>query len=89
MRFNKDASYEHVSSNLRRLRDQRGWSQRALAGLAGVSRPTIAHLEIGTRVGGTSWRTFDRLCRALGVPMNELFNPSHHANDVTSEQPPK
>jgi transcriptional regulator with XRE-family HTH domain len=85
MLVSTDPPYQHISSNLRRLRRQRKLSQQTLAVLAGVSRPTIAHLECGTRIGGTSYRVIDKLCRALGVPLACLLDPAV----VATTEPPR
>ena len=55
---------------LRALREAHGYSQEALARLAGLSRPTLSHLEGGVR--GAQPSTVERLARALGVNPEEL-----------------
>lgn len=56
---------------LRALRESRGYSQEALARLAGLSRPTLSHLEAGMR--GAQPSTIERLSRALNVDPQDLL----------------
>ncbi len=56
---------------LRALRESRGYSQEALARLAGLSRPTLSHLEAGMR--GAQPSTVERLARALDVDPRDLL----------------
>jgi transcriptional regulator with XRE-family HTH domain len=55
---------------LRAHRDRRGLTQEELATLSGVSRPTIAALELGYRQAYS--RTTQKLARALKVTPEEL-----------------
>lgn len=64
---------------LRRLRKEKGLSQKSLADAAGVSQTFIAALETGTRPGLGADVLF-RLCHVLGVPC-EHFEP-HLAGSV-------
>jgi transcriptional regulator with XRE-family HTH domain len=50
-------------------------SQDELAERAGISRPTLSRIERGT-AGDVGIGTVDRLARALGVPIAELFVPA-------------
>jgi transcriptional regulator with XRE-family HTH domain len=59
----------HLPS-LRAVRRSKGWTQRELADLAGVSRGSIYRLENGLR--GAYPVTVQALARALGVPPAEL-----------------
>lgn len=52
---------------LRQLRRERGLSQAALAGQAGVSLTTVARLERQRHAPCRGW-TIGRLARALGEP---------------------
>jgi transcriptional regulator with XRE-family HTH domain len=61
-----------LALNLRRLRERRRLSQRRLAALAGVSRPTIANIEL-SRYGSTQTSTLEALAEALGVKMETLL----------------
>ena len=55
---------------LKERRERRGLTQEELATLSGVSRPTIAALELGYRQAYS--RTTDKLARALKVKPDQL-----------------
>ncbi len=55
---------------LKEHRERRGLTQEELATLSGVSRPTIAALELGYRRAYSS--TTDKLAKALKVKPEEL-----------------
>lgn len=59
------------SATLKRLREERGWTQQALADKAGVARNTIARLETGTR--RPSVVMLAQLARAFRVSVADLF----------------
>lgn len=56
---------------VRKLRQQRGWSQEYLADEAGLHRTYISSLERGER--NVSLENIVKLARALGVPAYELL----------------
>jgi transcriptional regulator with XRE-family HTH domain len=56
---------------LRKLREERGFSQHSLAEESGVGRSTIAALEAGER--GAQPNTVHALARALGVSVLDLY----------------
>jgi transcriptional regulator with XRE-family HTH domain len=62
----------HTTSRLRELRDKASLSQEELAELAGVSRTTIAELELGKRAPHPKTRR--KLAEALGVEPAELMD---------------
>jgi transcriptional regulator with XRE-family HTH domain len=59
-----------LAINLRRARLARFWSQSELAERSGVSRATIARVELGEYL--PQLRTIRRLAEALQVPPQEL-----------------
>jgi DNA-binding XRE family transcriptional regulator len=61
-----------TTSRLRELRDKASLSQEELAELAGVSRTTIAELELGKRTPHPKTRR--KLAVALGVAPSELMD---------------
>jgi transcriptional regulator with XRE-family HTH domain len=63
----------HVASNVRRLRQARGFSQAGLAELSGISRRMIVSIE--TAEANVSLSTLDRLAAALGVRFSEIVRP--------------
>lgn len=61
---------ERFAGNLRRIRLERGLSQRELAERIGRSTEAISHLE--RAISGPSLETIELLCRALKVQVGEL-----------------
>ena len=55
---------------LRRLRVDKGWSQRKLAQMAGVTQTTVWKIEQG---GGANAATLKKLGDVLGVRASELM----------------
>ena len=70
---------EHVAGNLRRLRQEAGLSQEALAGRAGVSRRMLVNIERGD--ANVSLATLDRLAAALAVLFVDLVRSPDPAAD--------
>ncbi|WP_321170152.1 helix-turn-helix transcriptional regulator [Roseateles chitinivorans] len=64
---------EQLALNLIRLRAAKGWSQEALALESGLHRTFVGHLERLHR--NASIDNVERLARALGVPIRDLFAP--------------
>lgn len=76
----------HVSGNLKRLRNDAGLSQTALAEASGISRRMIVAVEKGD--ANISLSSLDRLAAALGVDFVELVRDPNrktrdHVNQVT------
>ena len=76
----------HVSGNLRRLRQQAGLSQAALAEASGISRRMIVAVEGGD--ANISLSSLDKLAAAIGVGFVDLVRdparaPSAEINEVT------
>ncbi|MFX1679894.1 helix-turn-helix transcriptional regulator [Mitsuaria sp. CC2] len=67
---------EQLALNLIRLRAEKGWSQEALALESGLHRTFVAHVERLRR--NASLDNIERMARALGVPVRELFEPVFH-----------
>jgi len=61
-----------IGRKVRRLRDGGLWTREELAAKAGVSRQTIAHLELGT-AGRPRRGTIEKLAEALDVPIETLL----------------
>ena len=57
---------------IKRLREEKGWTQEKLAARAKVTQGYIAHLEAGNRQR-LSLEVADRLARALGVGVADLL----------------
>lgn len=62
---------QHVSQNIRRLRQHAQWSQSTLAERSGVSRRMLVAIEAGEN--NVSLTTLDRLAEALGVAFSDLI----------------
>ena len=60
-----------VGANIRRLRLQQGMSQHDLAEKAGIRPPTLCRIETGQSYG--RGKTIEKIARALGVPVAELW----------------
>ncbi len=58
-------------ASVKRLRNQRGWTQEGLAKRVGVAPNTIARIETGNR--RPSLALLERLARALKVSIADLF----------------
>lgn len=61
-----------LSSNLRRLRKERGWTQEQLAERAGLTYRHFQQIE-GVDRPGLQVATVERLAKALNVEMADLF----------------
>lgn len=67
----EQSAREILSSSLRRLRAERGWSQEELAFRAGLHRTFVSHVERGAR--NISLDNIEKLATALNVSLLELF----------------
>jgi transcriptional regulator with XRE-family HTH domain len=66
-----------VGREIRRLREEKGWSQAKLAGAAGMGVSGVSQIETGAR--NPSAVTLAKIAEALGVEVADLF---------PKEQPP-
>lgn len=57
---------------VRELRLEKGWSQEVFALECGLDRTYISGLEKGRR--NVSLKNVEKICKALGVSLNEFFN---------------
>jgi transcriptional regulator with XRE-family HTH domain len=67
---------------LRRLRTDRGLSQRRLATAIGVDPLTVKRLEDGADAGDLPLRVVERLARALAAPVAELLRQDDGSDDA-------
>ncbi len=70
-KYQLDSARELLALNVLRLRNERGWSQEALAFEAGLHRTFIAHVERQAR--NISLDNIERLATALGVEVADLL----------------
>jgi transcriptional regulator with XRE-family HTH domain len=76
----------HIAVALRKARAAAGLSQRNLAAIADVSRPTIAALELGSH-HNVQTETVRKLAQALGVSPNELMGLSRRGEEYGADAP--
>lgn len=60
-------------ARVRRLRNDRGWSQERFADLAGIHRTYVGSIERGEQ--NLSLVNIEKLAATLGVSLAELFSP--------------
>lgn len=68
----RDPLLRALGSNVKRLRESKGWTQEALAAKAGLDRSYVAGIEAGIR--NPSTKALAKLARALGVSLSTLFD---------------
>lgn len=66
-----------LAANLKLFRERRQLSQREVATLSGVPRPTLAHIERGA--GNPTLGVLVKLAGALGCSIEELIGPRRSA----------
>jgi transcriptional regulator with XRE-family HTH domain len=66
-----------VGGHIKRLREERGWSQPRLAVEAGVAVSAVSQIENGRRSPNVS--TLDKLAEAFGVDVADFFLPKSQA----------
>ena len=83
-----DKTSSYLASNVREYRNSRQLSQAQLAKLAGIPRPTLAHLESGS--ANPTLSVMMRLASALQVLIEELVAPPRAtARHFTLEELPQ
>ena len=65
---------DNLVHNLIVLRKRHGLSQRAMAGILGISVRSLRVLEQGERLPNVDIRFLDRARRYFGVPLETLFH---------------
>lgn len=58
-------------NNLKKFREQKGWSQEALAKKAGITGQTVSNLETGRNEW--TFPTLRKLAKALGISQKVLL----------------
>lgn len=69
----------HLGQALRQLREQKGWSQEALAEYADLNRSYVGELERGQAIA--SLLTLEKLSHAFGLSLTSLLS---HAERISS-----
>ncbi len=69
----QDEIRTRFGARVRRLRNDRGWSQEAFADRAGLHRTYIGSVERGEQ--NISLENIEKLAATLGVSLAELFAP--------------
>ena len=85
----------HVGDVVRKLREQRKWTQLKLGDKAGLNKATIVALEEGVD-RDTKRSTFEKVAQALGISVRELHalvpdtpaSGSPQATPAAAEDPP-
>ena len=79
---------DNIGKRLKRLRELRGLTIRALAIQAGVPQSTISQVEAGHRPGaGLRLDTAKRISWALGVGLEALAGPYHEEETTAPDTP--
>lgn len=71
-------------ANLRLIRKEAGWSQEYLAGVAGLARAYVGHVENGRR--NVSLHTMWQLANALGVTPAAFFRQAESAAQAAADR---
>lgn len=67
------AATSTLASNVKNLREQKGWTQDELAAKVNVKQAAISHIETGR--ANPTLLILENLARALGVDLPELLSP--------------
>lgn len=73
----------NVGERIRLLREEAGYSQNELAGLAGVSQTHIRRVELGQ--AGITVDKLQQVCDILGISLKEFFDYSTLERDELAE----
>lgn len=63
----------HIGERIRKLREEQGISQQALANAIGVQQSTISEIERGSNQ--PSWKTLHKLAQFFDVQPSNLLDP--------------
>lgn len=75
----------NFAGNIRRLREERGWSQRKLAELTGLKHPNISRLEAAENY--PTLDTIAKFAQVFGVEIGDLISdfPNHEVERLVRE----
>ena len=83
-RIGRELVVGRLGEGLRRLRRERGLTQRELADLAGVTPAAISQAESGRR--GLSLETLVPMCESLGIGLDDLFGTRRRDHHVLARR---
>ena len=84
-RINKDID-RLMGQNLRKMRQERGWTQGELAELTGTDRRYVSAMENGRGIGKN---LLDRLCRVFAVEEEAFTHQAVHERSETIANLPR
>lgn len=61
---------DHVAAKIKKLREEKGWTQQKLAEEASLMQSHVCRIEKG--VHSPSWKTLDRIAKALNVSVGDI-----------------
>lgn len=73
----------NTNERIRRLMDERGWTEYRLAKEAGLSQSTIANIFRRNTVPGVT--TLEAICNSMGITLAQFFSDGNMV-ELTSEQ---
>lgn len=62
-----------IGKKIRKLREQKNWSQKELESKSGVPQTTISRLENDTSKNGASLNHLQKIASAFGITVQELL----------------
>ena len=68
-----NSTTENIRNNIKKYRNNKGFTQDKLSELAGVSTDYISEIERGKKV--PSIKRLDKIAMALGIPAYKLLMP--------------
>ena len=69
---------------IRRLMNQRGWTEYQLAKVAGLSQSTITNMF--RRQTAPTIPTLERICQGMGITLSQFFAEENGLVELTGEQ---
>jgi transcriptional regulator with XRE-family HTH domain len=71
-----------LGDTLKKVREAKGLSQKELAGLLDMPQPQYSRIESGKT--DPSFTTLERIAKALGISLSELFNADDIFKDINT-----
>lgn len=73
-----------TQKRIRRLMEERGWTDYRLAKESGLSHSTVTN--IFNRNNAPTLPTLEAVCRAFGITLAQFFSEGNDSNSLTEEQ---